>query len=122
MSMIFLNLIINSFSLESQAERVYIFKIISFNKKYEVFCTKTANGYYKYPQNINNQKVYLTYEGNEFFEQCKFDENLTVFNELYASNMWSNNRGDMLMMKKRYSPVIEKNRKRKNYPYGFGKN
>jgi len=36
--------------------------------------------------------------------------------------MWSNNRGDMLMMKKKYSPVIEKNRKRKNYPFGFGKN
>lgn len=122
MSMIFLNIILNSTSQENQVERVYIFKIISFNKKYEMFCTKNVNGYYKYPQVINDKTIYLTYEGNEFFEQCKFDENLTVFNDLFASNMWSNNRGDMLMMKKKYSPVIEKNRKRKNYPFGFGKN
>jgi len=80
------------------------------------------NGYYKYPQLIKNKTVYLTYEGNEFYEQCKFDENLTIFEEFYASNMWSNSKGDMLLMKKRYAPVIDKNRKRKNYPYGFGKN
>lgn len=122
MSMIFLGIILNTYAQEIQVERVYIFKIISFHKKYEVFCTKKPNGYYKYQQVVNDNTVFLTFEGNEFYEQCKFDENFTVFNDLYASNMWSNSKGDMLMMKKRYAPVIEKNRKRKKYPFGFGKN
>lgn len=102
--------------------RIYIFKVIAFNAKYEIYCTKQPNGYYKYEDLINNTKVYLTYEGKEFYDQCKFDENLTVFSELYASNMWSNNKGEIINFKKRYSPVTDKNRKRKNYPYGFGKN
>lgn len=111
-----------SYSKQAYSERVYIIKIIAFNCKYELYCTLSSIGYYKYEENINGKTVYLTYEGKEFFSQCKFDENLTILEGIYPCNMWANNKGEMLLMKKRYAPVIEKNRKRKDYPYGFGKN
>ena len=123
LSMVFLNLFfIISDEKNISTSRIYIFKVIAFHKKYEIFCAKEPAGYYKYPQKINNVIIYLTYEGTQFYNQCKFDENLTLFNCFYTSNIWTNNRGEVFRLKKRYSPVIEKNRKRKNYPYGFGKN
>lgn len=111
-----------TFSLDTVVERVFIVKVIAFHKKYEVYCTLSSVGYYKYPQEINGKTVYLTYEGEEFFTQCKFDENFTILDGIYPCNMWTNSKGEMLLMKKRYGPVIDKNKERKNYPYGFGKN
>ena len=107
---------------DSEVSRIYYFKIIAFYEKYDIFCTKDIIGYYKYAQKINNITVYLTYEANIFFNKCKYDENLTIFDVFYPSSMWANNRGEILRFKKRYAPVIEKNRRRKNYPYGFGRN
>jgi len=103
-------------------ERLYFIKIIAFHRKFEIYCTKNPLGYYKYPQIINNEKVYLTYEGNNFFNQCKFDENLAIFDIFYPLAVWTNSKGEMLWLKKKYGPVIDKNREIKNYPYGFGKN
>jgi hypothetical protein len=99
-----------------------MFKVIAFYQVIEFYCTKNSMGGYKYPQQISNTTVYLTYEANSFFKQSKFDEYFTLFESLYPANIWVNSRGEALNFKKRYSPVIDKNKKRKNYPFGFGKN
>lgn len=117
-----LNILIYIFASEIEYARIYCFKIISFNKEYEIYCTIKKNGYYKYPIPFHSLTLYITYEGRTFYKQCEFDENLVVFDKLYPANMWSNSRGEVTRFKKRYGPVIEKDRKRKNYPYGFGKN
>ncbi len=123
LSIFFLNLLFGFFPDQKiKIERVYIFRLFTFHQRYEIFCTKNPLGYYKYPQRINNIVVYLTFETNDFFEQSKFDEKIIVENFFYPSNIWTNNKGEVLRFRKRYSPVIEKNRKRKNYPFGFGKN
>jgi len=109
-------------ALEEKESRIYIIKIISFHTVYELYCTTEVNGYYKYPQKFEDKTIYLTYESNDFFNQSKFDENFTIVPTLLPSTMWSSNNGSVFRLKKRYSPVIEKNRERKNYPYGFGKN
>lgn len=122
-SIFFFNFLLLFFAEENtQYQRLYFFKIISFHTKFEVYCTKEPLGYYKYSQNVNEDTVYLTYEGNKFYEQCKFDENLTVFEPLYPLNIWTNRAGKLIRLKKRFGPVIEKNRKKKNYPYGYGQN
>ncbi|MCK4796866.1 MAG: hypothetical protein KAT05_05755 [Spirochaetes bacterium] len=123
LSIIFFNIFSIIFAEENIiVERIYFFKVIAFHKKHEIFCTKEPAGYYKYPQNIEGNNIYLTYEANKFYNQCKFDESFTIFTLFYPLNMWTNNKGEVFRLKKKYSPVIEKNRKRKNYPYGFGKN
>lgn len=122
LSIFFINLLYFAYTNDVVYERIYIFKIVAFNSRYEIFCTPTPNGYYKYPKKIHDTTVYLTYETEIFYNQCLFDENIIVFNDFYPSNMWSNSRGEVLRMKKRYGPVIDKNKERKNYPYSFGKN
>jgi hypothetical protein len=104
------------------SERIYIFKAVAFNQEIEFYCTRKSIGYYKYPQLINDVTLYLTYEGNIFFKQSKFDENMVIYDTVYPANMWANTKGDVLNFRKKYAPVIDKNRKRKNYPFGFGKN
>jgi hypothetical protein len=108
--------------ITTYSERIYYFKVISFNCDYDIYCTKVQIGYYKYEVSIDDTTIYLTYEGKDFYTQCSFDENEFIDNNVIATNMWANNRGETLNMKKRYGPVIEKDRIRKNYPYGFGKN
>jgi len=102
--------------------RIYIVKIISFNAIIDIYCTFEQCGYYKYPQKIKDKIIFLTYEGNDFYKKSSFDENFYVLDPFIPSNMWSNKDGSVVGLKKNYSPVIEKNRKRKNYPFGFGKN
>lgn len=120
---IFIISFFNIYSEEANtSERIYMFKVLSFNKKIEVYCTKRPMGYYKYPQKVNTEIVYLTYETNEFYNQCTWDENFTVFNQFYPMTIWTNSKGEVLRLKKRYGPVIQKDREKKHYPYGFGKN
>lgn len=123
-SIITLFFLIQSLFCENKitAERIYIFKVMAFNQEIEFYCAKKQIGYYKYPQAVQNTIVYLTYEGNIYFIQCKFDENFVIFNSLYPANIWANSKGEVLNFKKKYEPVINKNKKSKNYPYGFGKN
>jgi hypothetical protein len=104
------------------AERIYYFKIIAFHKIYDIYCTKNPMGYYKYPQKINDSTIYVTYETSDFYNQSKFDEKFTVADFFYPTTLWALSNGSVTKLKKRYGPVIDKNRKRKNYPYGFGKN
>ncbi|HOV15427.1 MAG TPA: hypothetical protein PK771_14160, partial [Spirochaetota bacterium] len=75
-----------------------------------------------YDITINKENYFLTYEGKEFFNQCLFDESHTIQEGIYPMNLWTNNQGELLKFGKRYSPVIDKNKERKNYPYSFGKN
>jgi hypothetical protein len=110
------------YSLENRQSRLYIVKFIAFNTGYELYCAYEECGYYKYPVKIEDKTVYLTYEGRDFFNRSKFDENFTLFKEFYPSTVWTNNNGTLFNLKKKYSPVIEKNRERKEFPYGFGKN
>lgn len=102
--------------------RIYIIKIISFNVITDIYCTFEPNGYYKYPQKIKERTVYLTYETDNFYKKSGFDENFFVFDPFIPSNMWSNKDGSVVKLKRNYSPVIEKNRERKNYPSSFSKN
>mgnify|MGYP001202639021 CR=1 FL=1 len=109
-------------SINTYSERIYSFNLYAFGRKYEVYFTKNQIGYYKYDISIDNQKFYLTYEGKQFYNQCTFDENIHIEKEIYPMNIWTNNRGELLKLGKRYAPVIDKNKERKNYPYSFGKN
>lgn len=120
----FINLIILFINADKKAysERLYVFRLSAFNRTYDIYCSKTPIGYYKYPIRFNGIDIYITYETNIFYNQCKFDENLKIDPELYPSNLWANNKGEVMRFKKRYAPVIEKNRQRKHYPNGFGKN
>jgi len=106
----------------SYSERLYCFKVLSFNKIYEVYCSKKQIGYYKYSEKIASQEVFLTYEGIDFFKKCKFDENIQIYPELLPVNIWTNNRGEQMKFKKKFGPVIEKNKNRSNSNYGFDKN
>ncbi|HPO49022.1 MAG TPA: hypothetical protein PLO89_01735 [Spirochaetota bacterium] len=114
--------IFNSLDNEVSSERLYCFKIFSFGRRYEIYFTKIKKGYYRYEINFNDKSFFLTYEGKEFYNQCLFDENNKIDENFYPMNLWTNDRGEVLKFEKRYSPVIDKNRKMKNYPYGFGKN
>ncbi len=103
------------------SERLYCFKIFSHHVPYEIYCTKTAMGYYKYEIELNGMKLYLTYEGKDFYNRSFFDEK-PIVGDMYAMNIWTNNRGELLRFKKKFGPVIDKNRERKNWDYGYGPN
>ncbi len=121
--MVFINILFNIFSEENvTGERIYYFKIIAFNKIYDIYCTKLPISYYKYQQKVNNEIIYVTYETNDFYNQSKFDENFYVADFFYPTSIWALSNGSVTRLKKRYGPVIDKNRERKNYPFGFGKN
>ena len=123
LSIILLNILTYSTMQEKKsAQRIYYFKIIAFHKIYDIYCTKNPIGYYKYPQKVNNNTIYVIYETNDFYNQSKFDENFTIADFFYPTTLWALNNGSITKLKKRYGPVIDKNRKRKKYPYGFGKN
>ena len=84
-------------------ERVYCSRILSFNHIYDIYFTDTPCGYYRFEDTIGDKICYLTYEGREFYRQCL-------------------SRGEMMRFHKKFGPVIEKDRRRKNYPYGYGRN
>ena len=103
-------------------ERVYCSRILSFNHIYDIYFTDTPCGYYRFEDTIGDKICYLTYEGREFYRQCLFDENVTIVQNRLALNLYTNSRGEMMRFHKKFGPVIEKDRRRKNYPYGYGRN
>ena len=126
MSIFFVNIFFIIFSNTSTvselvSERVYCFRIFSHYTPYEIYCTKNPMGYYKYEIEVNSVKLYLTYEGIDFYNKSFFDEK-PIIGEIYVMNVWTNNRGEMLRLKRKFGPVIEKNRERKNWDYGYGPN
>ncbi|HOJ63870.1 MAG TPA: hypothetical protein PLE45_05565 [Spirochaetota bacterium] len=110
------------FSIDKSVERLFCIKFISFNRVYEIYFSKKPVGYYKYKENLDGVEIYFTYEGKEFWEQSKFDENFTILEKFIPTNMYTNGKGESMRFKKKFSPVIEKNRLRKKYPYGYGRN
>jgi hypothetical protein len=121
---LFVNILLSSFADNSEdgMQRLYTIRVISFNAIYDVYFTKKSCGYYKYEIDIPGSKVFATYEGRDFYNQCRFDENFTVISESIPSNIWSYENGELVLLKKRYSPVIEKDRVLKKYRLGFGRN
>ena len=126
----FLSMIITAFFLtglfpattgsrELTVSRIYSFRVIAFHKKYELFCTLEPRGYYKYPAYVQEKKIYLTYEGEEFFKQCLFDESIYYYPGLYALALWTNNKGQMFRMKKAYGPVIDNDKEATGTDYGY---
>jgi len=113
---------INFFSLDSNVERIFCIKFISFNVIYEIYFTKNPIGYYKYKVVIEGNPLYFTYESKDFWEKSQFDENFTILQKNLPTNIYVNSKGECMRFKKKFSPVIEKNRIRKKYPYGYGKN
>lgn len=108
--------------ITTYSERLYYFKVVSFSRVYDIYCTKASIGYYKYEIIVGDSKLYITYETKDFYKQCSFDENEFIDVNITPSNMWTNNKGESLNMKKRFGPVIEKDRIKKKYPYGYGEN
>ncbi|OQB69654.1 MAG: hypothetical protein BWX91_00415 [Spirochaetes bacterium ADurb.Bin133] len=108
--------------INSYSERLYAFFVLSFHRKYEIYCSKKPIGYYKYKEVVNGCELYLTYEGRDFLKKCKFDENYTVSSDIYPLNIYANNKGEVARFRKKFGPVIEKNRERKRYPHGYGEN
>lgn len=112
----------NIFSIDKSVERLFCIKFLSFNKIYEIYFSKNPCGYYKYKYNLDGIDIYFTYEGKDFFQKSMFDENFTVIEKFLPTNMYTNGKGEVMRFKKKFSPVIDKNRKRKDYPYGYGRN
>ena len=110
----------NNKNVDSQ--RLYCVKIISFHRIYELYFTQTPIGYYKYFAELDKNKIFLTFEGSDFLQKCKFDENFSVISNFIPMNIYTNTRGKMFRIKKKFNPIIEENRKIKKYPYGYGKN
>jgi len=122
LSIFFINIFFIIFSnTTTVSERLYCFKIFSHHTPYEIYFTKNPMGYYKYEIELDNMKLYLTYEGIDFYNKSFFDEK-PIIGEIFPMNIWTNNRGEMLRFKKKFGPVIEKNRVRKNWDYGYGPN
>jgi hypothetical protein len=122
LSIIFISVFFLCFSETGQSERLYSFRIISFGRIYEIFCTKKPAGYYKYEIEENKNTIYLTYEGKDFYKQCLFDENYKVISDFLPINIWTNNRGELMKFRKKFGPVIEKDRNRKESGYGYDEN
>lgn len=112
----------NLFSNDTKVERLYFVKFISFNVIYEIYGTKNPVGYYKYMVFIDDVPFYFTYEGKNFWEKSRFDENFTLLEKFIPMNIYVNSKGEIMRFKKKFSPVIEKNRIKKRYPYGYGRN
>jgi hypothetical protein len=122
LSIIFISVFFPGFSETIQSERLYGLRILSFSRIYEIYCTKKPVGYYKYEIEENKNIVYLTYEGLDFYKQCLFDENYKVISDFLPLNIWTNTRGELMRFKKKFGPVIEKDRPRKDSGYGYDEN
>ena len=121
LSIFFINILFTSFS-ENRMERLFAIKFISFNRSYEIYFTYASCGYYKYQRKIAGKNVFLTYEARDFYDQSLFDENFTFISNFLPVNIWTYESGELVLFKKQFSPVIEKNRILKKYMYGFGRN
>lgn len=123
MSIIFINIFfLPIYAQGNQAvERLYVFRIISFHKKYEIYFALSPCGYYKYQSKYKDLAIYLTYEGKDFYEKCLFDEGVYHYTKIYPLNLWTNKKGEVFRMKKAYGPVTEKDRERTGTDYGYNK-
>ena len=110
------------FGGEIETQRIYCNRIISFHRVYDIYFTQQRCGYYKYPKEIGGQQCYLTYEGADFYEKCTYDSDMYLVSQNIPMNIYTNSQGEVMRFKKKFGPVIDKNRKRKNYPYGYGQN
>lgn len=114
--------ILNLFSQDNNQgglEQIYSFRIIAFHKKYDFYCTMNPKGYYRFPAAYGEATIYLTYETREFYNQCFFDENITLLSRFYPTTMWTNRAGEVYRLKKRYAPVIERDREGTGHKYGI---
>ena len=94
--LILFNLSAQTFDYENpEVTRLYIFGMISFYVKYEIYCSTEAVGYFKYPALVNDEEYFFTYEGKQFYEQSLFDENfisiacrfLPIFGQTVAESL-----------------------------------
>lgn len=118
-------LLLSIFSLNTtnfpvqEVTKLKMFSFVSFYAKYEMYCSSTPTGYFKYPSKVAEKTYYFTYEGKEFFRQSQFDENFFIYNFPTTAHIYSNNRGELLRLKKGYAPVSKTDRKALNSPYGY---
>lgn len=105
-----------------ETARVYLFGLLSFSVKYEIYCTKEPMGYFKYPGIVLNETYFFTYEGEEFYRQSQFDTDFYVYRAPFPANLWTNSRGELLLFKKAFSPVTDQDKKALNFPYGYARN
>lgn len=101
--------------------RLYIFGMISFYVKYEMYCSTEAVGYFKYPANVAGKEYFFTYEGKQFYDQSMFDENFYIYRLPLPANLWTNKRGELLLFRKAFAPVTDADRKALNFPYGYAR-
>lgn len=118
----FFNLNSQSFDYENpEVTRLYIFGMISFYVKYEMYCSTEAVGYFKYPALVNGEEYFFTYEGKQFYEQSLFDENFYIYRLPLPANLWTNSRGELMLFRKAFAPVTDADRKALNFPYGYAR-
>ncbi len=119
-------LLLLTFFVNSQDDqtvsRVLVFKMISFNVKYEIYCTKEKTGYFRYFEIVGDAEYYFTYEGVEFYRQSLFDPDYYMYVSPVASNLWTNSKGEMMLFRKRFAPVTDRDKKALNFPYGYARN
>lgn len=104
-----------------EVTRLYIFGMISFYVKYEMYCSTEAVGYFKYPALVNGEEYFFTYEGKQFYEQSLFDENFYIYRAPLPANLWTNSRGELMLFRKAFAPVTDADRKALNFPYGYAR-
>lgn len=105
----------------TEVTRLYIFGMISFYVKYEMYCSTEAVGYFTYPANIGNKEYFFTYEGKQFYEQSMFDENFYIYRPPLPANLWTNSRGELMLFRKAFAPVTDTDRKVLHFPYGYAR-
>ncbi len=102
-------------------ERIYVAKFIAFYVKWEVYFTKSPAGYYRYEGEFNGESVYFTYEGLDFYNKSLFDEDFYIYQFPVPSLMWTNNRGEVYRLKKRFAPVTTEDREGVGFKYGYAR-
>lgn len=120
MTLLILIIFVNSVNTD-EVSRVLIFRMISFNAKFEVYCTEYKTGYFRYSEYVGDKEYYFTYEAVKFFRQSKFDPDYFIYAGPAASNLWTNQRGEMMLFRKRFAPVTDRDRAALNFPYGYAR-
>lgn len=105
----------------NKVTRLYIFGMISFYVKYEMYCSTEAVGYFKYPADVGGKEYFFTYEGKQFYDRSMFDENFYIYRFPLPANLWTNNRGELMLFRKAFAPVTDADRKALNFPYGYAR-
>lgn len=106
---------------KNKVTRLYIFGMISFYVKYEMYCSTEAVGYFKYPADVGGKEYFFTYEGKQFYDRSMFDENFYIYRLPLPANLWTNNRGELMLFRKAFAPVTDADRKALNFPYGYAR-